>query len=140
MYDGGQTIVDYRLSYDKGTNQVEWQVIASGLLVSSYTVTGLTTGLTYNFRVESRNSIGYSTYSNIVTAMAAIVPTAPAAPSTAMDINDVIIDWSSPSSSSQTAYGSAIVGYKVKIRWSDGTYSEETTYCDGSDPTIVADT
>lgn len=103
-------------------------------------MTGLTTGLTYNFRIEARNSIGYSTYSNVVTAMAAIVPTAPAAPSTAMDVNNVIIDWSSPSSSSQTAYGSAIVGYKVNIRWSDGTYSEELTHCDGSDPTIVANT
>lgn len=68
------------------------------------------------------------------------MPVAPGAPSTIMNVNDVIIDWSAPSSSSQTAYGSAIIGYKVMIRWQDGTYSQEMTYCNGADPTIVANT
>jgi len=57
-----------------------------------------------------------------------------------MVVNNVIITWNSPSSSSQTAYGSAIIGYRVYIRWSDGTYGEEKTYCDGSNSTIVANT
>jgi hypothetical protein len=119
---------------------VDYVVVASNIMVKSYTVTGLTPGKTYKLKVEARNSIDYSDYSNELTAIAAIVPTAPAAPSTIMDVNNVIIDWNSPSTSSQTAYGSAISGYKVYIRWSDGTYSEETTNCDGSTADIIANT
>jgi hypothetical protein len=103
-------------------------------------VTGLTTGSTYRFRLETRNSIGFSGYSNIIEAVAAIVPSAPTAPTTMRDINDIYIDWSSPSSTSATTYGSAITGYKIFIRWQDGTYTEELTYCDGSDSVILANT
>ena len=91
--------------------------MSSGIFDKSFTATGLTTGKTYIFRIESRNSIGYSSYSNNVTAMAAIVPSAPAAPSTINDVNNIIIDWNTPSSTSNTTYGSAIKGYKIFIRW-----------------------
>ena len=60
-------------------------------------MTGLTAGKTYKFKVEARNSIGYSEESNELTAIAAIVPVAPGAPSTIMDVNNVILSWSSPS-------------------------------------------
>lgn len=99
-------------------------VLSDILTVKYYTVTSLTAGKTYKFKVEARNSIGYSLPSNELTTIAAIVPTAPGAPSTIMNVNDVVVNWSPPSQTSQTAYGSAIIGYKVLIRWSDGTYSE----------------
>lgn len=99
-YNGGQTIIDYRLWYDQATNGVDYIIISSTLYVKSYIITGLTAGKTYKFRVEARNSIGYSDYSNELEAIAAIVPVAPGAPSSAMDVNDVIISWSSPSSTS----------------------------------------
>ena len=51
--------------------------MAGGITSKSYVVTGLTTGSTYQFRVQSRNAIGLSTFSNIVTATAAIVPAPP---------------------------------------------------------------
>jgi hypothetical protein len=86
-------------------------------LTKQYTVTGLTSGKTYQFRLESRNAIGYSLYSNIVYAIAAVVPSAPSAPTTILNINNVIIDWSPPSVNSLTTYGSATIGYKVYIRW-----------------------
>lgn len=68
------------------------------------------------------------------------MPIAPAAPSTIINVNNVIIDWNSPSTSSFTAYGAAISGYKVLIRWSDGTYSEEKTYCNGANTVIFSNT
>ena len=102
--------------------------------------TGLSPGLTYRIRVEVRNSIGYSLYSNEVSALTAIVPTAPLSPSTLLDVNNVVVKWSAPSFQSATAFGSAIQGYKVFIRWQDGTYGTQLTHCDGSDPTIVAET
>jgi len=115
-------------------------VIASGIIVKSYTVTGLITGKTYRFRIEARNSIGYSNHSNVVQAIAAVAPSAPAAPSTVRDINDIYIDWSSPSTTSAATYGAEILGYKVFIRWQDGTYTEEKTHCDGSSAVIIANT
>jgi len=75
-------VIDYRISYDKGTNGSSYFVIASGILQKSYIVTGLVPGMTYNIRIESRNVIGYSSYSNLVRALAAIVPLAPQQPST----------------------------------------------------------
>jgi hypothetical protein len=66
-------------------------VVSAGVMTKSYTLTGLTTGVTYKIRVESRNSIGFSNNSNEITALAAIVPTAPAAPTTSIQINSVVI-------------------------------------------------
>lgn len=42
------------------TNEVDWVVVSSEIIVQSYTVTGLTAGKTYHFKVEALNSIGYS--------------------------------------------------------------------------------
>lgn len=115
-------------------------VVASGILTKSYTLTGLITGNTYIIKVEARNEIGFSSDSNLVTAIAAIVPIAPSAPSTIRDVNNIIIDWSSPTHELESAYGSPILGYKVFIRWQDGTYTEEETNCDGSNEIIFANT
>lgn len=71
--------------------------MAGGITSKSYVVTGLTTGSTYQFRVQSRNAIGLSTFSNIVTATAAIVPAPPNAPSTVVNVNNIVITWNAPS-------------------------------------------
>jgi hypothetical protein len=110
---GGQPVIDYRLWSDQAS--ASFVVVASGITQLTYTVASLTTGLTYNFKLEARNSIGYSVFSNVITATAAIVPTAPAAPSTITVVNNVIISWSPPSTQSQTVYGSAIIGYRIYI-------------------------
>jgi hypothetical protein len=47
---------------------------------------------------------------------------------------DIVIRWTAPVSG-----GSPITSYQVLIRQSDGTtFTEELTYCDGSDPAITA--
>ena len=56
-------------------------------------MTGLTTGLTYSFRVQARNSEGYSADSNIVSILAAQVPDAPAMPTTSIVNDQVTISW-----------------------------------------------
>lgn len=64
------------------------------------------------------------------------MPDPPSIPSTSVYVNDLIIDWEAPYDQ-----GTPITGYKVEIRHPDGvTFSEELTYCDGSDSTIVANT
>jgi hypothetical protein len=93
----------------------------------------LTQGQTYNFRVESRNAVGYSLLSEPIAIVAAIGPSQPPAPTTSVVVNDVIISWTVP----VTDNGSPITSYKIFIQQSDEvSYSMETTHCDGADPTI----
>jgi hypothetical protein len=96
-------------------------------------VTGLTLGSTYNFKVQSRNTFGYSDFSTVLTVLAAQVPSQPAAPSTTFLTNTVQISWSPPATG-----GSAITGYYIYIRESDGvSYSLELQDCDGSLKAII---
>jgi hypothetical protein len=53
-----------------------------GILDTSYTVTGLSTGVTYKFKVLARNSYDVSIYSNEVIELAAQIPNKPLAPLT----------------------------------------------------------
>jgi len=46
-------------------------VIASGVVSTSFTATGLTPGLTYAFKVSARNALGHSSYGNEVSILAA---------------------------------------------------------------------
>ena len=56
---GGSPIIDYRVSYDQSTGV--YKVLDSGIADRSYqTTVTLTPGATYNFKVEARNSVGYS--------------------------------------------------------------------------------
>lgn len=47
--NGGTPVIDYQLSFDQGTGN--FIIYQSGILVTSITVTGLTKGRTYAFRV-----------------------------------------------------------------------------------------
>jgi hypothetical protein len=74
---GGSAVIYYKISWDQGT--ATYVVLASGITTASYTTTAtLTANTYYSFKVESRNAFGFSTtYSNIVSILAASVPTAP---------------------------------------------------------------
>jgi hypothetical protein len=53
----------------------------------------LTIGATYQFRVEARNTVGFSSQSSILTILAAQVPDKPAAPITISLNSNVVITW-----------------------------------------------
>ena len=63
---------DYRITYDQSTD--DYVVLVSGLNQLSYTVTGLNAGNTYKYKIESRNSFGYSPYSSVVAILCAARP------------------------------------------------------------------
>ncbi len=71
MTTGGSAIIDYRIFYDNGLGNGVFVELVSGLTTTSYTAIGLTSGLTYTFRVQARNVYGYSASSvsvSIITA------------------------------------------------------------------------
>ena len=56
--NGGSSVTSYRINSDGALGT--WSVIADGIALTTYTATGLTAGLTYNFKVEAENEFGYS--------------------------------------------------------------------------------
>jgi len=71
--------------------------LITGIKNTYYTVTGLTTGTVYKFRVLSRNLFDTSVYSNVKQELAAQMPDAPAAPTTTISSSNVVVDWNAPS-------------------------------------------
>jgi hypothetical protein len=99
--NGGSSIIDYTVYYDQGTStfvQLEAGVISQFYLTS---VT-LSAGTTYVFKVQSRNSVGFSSDSADLSVLAAKLPDAP--------INLV----NDPATTTT---------YQVGLTWSDGAYN-----------------
>lgn len=60
--------------------------------------------------------------------LAATVPVTPAAPTTYIDSNNVVVQWAAPYNG-----GSRIIGYSITILSSDGiNYYQDLVNCDGS--------
>jgi titin len=63
---GGAPITDYIIQ--RSTNGTTWTTVTDGLSTArTYTVTGLSSGVTYRFRVAARNAAGIGAYSAVVT-------------------------------------------------------------------------
>ena len=109
VFIGGAVIVDYRVNIaEQGKS---YSVAATGVVGSSYTLTGLTAGKTYQFKVEARNSYSYSASSSVLTLLCAFVPDSPTTITTANVIDRVSVTWNEP-----VANGSPITSYKILIR------------------------
>lgn len=66
--EGGTPVIDYRVWYDQAANN--WKVLQSNIVATSLTVTTLTMGTEYKFKVESRNAFGYSVlFSNEISVL-----------------------------------------------------------------------
>ena len=74
---GGSAITDYVVEqFDADTST--WNILTDGVsTATSFTVTGLTNGTSYSFRVSAKNAIGTGTVSATVTATP-VTPPAPA--------------------------------------------------------------
>jgi hypothetical protein len=73
-----------------------YTAVESNILLATYTVTQLTPGTTYRFRVQARNVFGYSTESDYVEVLAAEVPETPIAPVTIFNRETIRVDWTAP--------------------------------------------
>lgn len=84
-YNGGSAVLDYRVSLAvESTSQnrrrlqtLNYEVFASGIDTTYYTVTGLNPGYRYSFVVQARNLVGFSAYSIPLSITAAQTPDAP---------------------------------------------------------------
>jgi len=107
----------------------------TGVVASLYKAVGLTAGVTYKFKIEARNTYGYSVYSNELSILCATVPSVPATPANSNILNQVKFDWTAPAEN-----GLAITSYTVLIRSSDNQYTEILDYCNGALASIMSTT
>ena len=86
------SITSYDLQWDQGTST--WQSLTSTTgSVTTYTVTALTGGTTYQFKIAATNKYGTGPYSSAVSIVAAQAPAQPAAPTVTIDSIYVKIAW-----------------------------------------------
>jgi hypothetical protein len=103
-FTGGDIIIDYRINIAEQGGA--FSVLASGLTSTDYTAISLTFGTTYEFKVESRNSYGYSGYSSVLTLLCAFIPDPPTTVTSANSNELVTISWNAP-----IANGSPVTAY-----------------------------
>jgi hypothetical protein len=118
--NGGSAITDYLVQYSSNSGS-SWTTFADGTSASTTaTVTGLTNGTSYVFRVAAVNIAGAGDYSSASSpVIPAGVPVAPGAPTPTAGNASVSLSWTAPS-----ANGSAITDYKIYYSTSaGGTYT-----------------
>ena len=74
--DGGNSVIDYAVYYDQGTDSF---MLLDGAVTDQFylTTVTLTPGTTYKFKVTARNEVGSSLDSEVVEILAAKLPDAP---------------------------------------------------------------
>jgi alpha-tubulin suppressor-like RCC1 family protein len=125
LSDGGEAITDYEVEYrlkDTGS----WTGFLGGAsAVPASTVTELTNGVDYEFRVAAVNAVGIGEWSATADAMPVAVPAAPEALMATRGNGLVTLSWGAPVLDG----GGAIIDYQVDFRvkgtpawetWPDG--------------------
>jgi hypothetical protein len=108
-FDGGQSILDYRVWFDQGTNS--FAVLAENVVTLPFVATPVVKGNTYKFKVQARNSVGYSAFSDEFSVTAATIPSQPAQPTTSLTDNLLTVKWTQPAEN-----GQVITSYQVYIK------------------------
>jgi hypothetical protein len=118
--DGGATITGYKVY--QSTDDVSFSEVAtpSG---TSQSITSLTNGTTYYFKVAAVNSVGTGTQTSSVNATPATTPGVPQSLAQTAGDTQVDLSWSAPASNG----GSAVTGYKVYQSTDDVSFSEVAT-------------
>lgn len=127
LLTGGSPIVSYNLEWDNGSNGASYVSLvgeSENNIQLLYTKTDLTAGMTYKFRYRVRNIFGWSSYSDVLTILAATKPDRPAMVSTSNVGTSVRIDWVAPYDGH-----SPLLYFVLVIKTKTGAFLEETTHC-----------
>lgn len=127
----GSPITNY--SYQASLNGTTWaSAVQMGVTSSPFTVTGLTNGTTYYFRIAATNAAGTGSYTSATTAVTPVaVPAQVGTVTPTAGNTQVSLSWSAPSTN-----GSAITDYLIQ-RSDDGGNSW-TTFSDSVSTTASA--
>jgi len=110
-YNGGSPVLDYQLSYAEASSSV-FTIYASGIITTSTTVTSLIPGVTYLFKVISRNVVGYSDFSSSISVLAAQIsdpPTSLANVESITSASQIGLTWLAPAFQG----GSLVIDYRL---------------------------
>jgi titin len=134
---GGTSITSYALEWDNGS--AGSYVVLKGdptlntdltHTVSTHTNgTAITPGHAYVFRVRARNEVGWGVTGPTLTIYPSSVPAQMATVVTSHTSVYAKIEWEAPDNR-----GAPIDNYRILIRQNNGTMTETSTYCDGTDP------
>jgi hypothetical protein len=89
---GGAPILDFNLEY-KDLVSTTFTSLDQNVLSLAYLATGLETGMIYTFRIQARNSHGYSGYSSELEILCVAAPAAPTSVTTTLSGPNVIATW-----------------------------------------------
>lgn len=129
--NGGAAVTDYLVEYS-GNNGSTWSTFNDGVsTATTATVTGLSNGTTYSFRVSALNSSGTGSTSDVVRATIG-VPTAPTSLTATAGAALVTLRWTAPGANG----GSAITDYVVEYSADVGT--TWSTFDDGISTAVSA--
>jgi len=106
--NGGAAVTEYRINMAQ--QGASFSVLAS-TADAMFIATGLTYGVTYQFKIEAKNEYGYSEYSETISLLAAHIPEIPTTVLTTIEGQQVKVSWTLPSDN-----GSPITAYKVYIK------------------------
>jgi titin len=114
--DGGSAVASYQVerSLDGGAT---WTVAAASVVGLTTTVTGLTNGANYAFRVSARNAGGLGASSAVASATPYTIPGVAATPTAVASDAAVTLSWTTPS----TDGGSLVTSYQVEQSANGGT-------------------
>ena len=108
--DGGSPITNYVIQKSTdGTNWVDVATVAD--TVFAYTVTGLTAGVSYQFRVLPKNAVGISASGATFSATAATKPGNPTPGAHTAADQTITVNWSLPTDNGSDA----LVGFEVEV-------------------------
>ncbi|QLH02685.1 hypothetical protein C5F47_03480 [Nitrosopumilus cobalaminigenes] len=117
--DGGSPITDYIIEYKRSSDST-FSIYNDGVGSStSVTLTGLTKGSSYDFRVMAENEVGQSPESKIVSTIPMVIPFKITTLQISSDSTNVFLSWAAPYDG-----GSPITDYIIEYkRSSDSTFS-----------------
>lgn len=113
----GIAITGYKIEFKTDTDQ--WSVLVANTgAVNSYSVTGLTTGTTYTYRVSAINSAGSSNPSNAISITTKSTTTPTGLVATAISPTSIFLSWVASSEN----FGQTITGYKIERNLGGSNY------------------